>query len=65
MNQMDLMSGILDYEMGILEFEDTVELFEELYETGMLWSLQGAYQREFIRLVEAGHIMVPGGVSRG
>lgn len=65
MNQMDLMSGILDYEMGILELEDTIELFEELYQTGMLWKLQGSYQREFIRLVEAGHIMVPGGVSRG
>lgn len=65
MNQMDLMSGILDYEMGILEFDDTIELFEELYQTGMLWSLQGAYQREFMRLVEDGHIVVPGGVSRG
>ena len=65
MNQMDLMSSILDYEMGILEFDETIELFEELYQTGMLWQLQGAYQREFMRMVEAGHIMVPGGVSRG
>lgn len=65
MNQMDLMSGILDYEMGILEFDDTIELFEELYQTGMLWQLQGAYQRAFMDLVEAGHIVVPGGVSRG
>lgn len=65
MNQMDLMSSILDYEMGILEFEETIELFEELYETGMLWQLQGSYQRAFMDMVQAGHIVVPGGVSRG
>lgn len=64
-NQLDVMSGILDYETGILEYEDAVELFEKLYETGLLWQLQGSYQREFMRMVKSGHIVVPGGVSHG
>ena len=61
MNQMDLMSQILDYEMGILEENDMIELFENLYETGLLWQLQGHYQRTFINLVESGAIPMPDG----
>lgn len=64
-NPMNLMSQILDYEAGILEEDEMVEFFQDLYETGLLWQLQGAYQREFMRMVEAGHIIVPGGVSHG
>ena len=62
---MDLASKVIAHECGELDFDDTIELFEELYETGILWQLQGIYQRTFMDLVEAGHIVVPGGVSRG
>lgn len=62
---MDLTSQVIAYESGDLDFDETIELFEELYETGMLWQLQGSYQRAFMDMVQAGHIVVPGGVSRG
>ena len=60
-NQLNLMSQIIDYEAGILEEDDMIELFENLYETGLLWQLQGHYQRTFINLVESGAISMPDG----
>ena len=54
MNQMDLMSSILDYEMGILEDTEVVELFQELVNTGLAWTLQGSYGRTARDLIEQG-----------
>ena len=56
MNQMDLMSSILDYEMGILEDTEVVELFQELVNTGLAWTLQGSYGRTARDLIEQGVI---------
>ena len=56
MNQMDLMSSILDYEMGILEDTEVVELFQELVNTGLAWKLQGSYGRTARDLIEQGVI---------
>jgi len=56
MNQMDLMSSILDYEMGILEDTEVVELFQELVNTGLAWTLQGSYGRTAKDLIEQGVI---------
>jgi hypothetical protein len=53
---MDLMSQILDYEMGILEWDETVELFQELVNTGLAWTLQGSYGRMARDLIEQGVI---------
>lgn len=58
-NPMNLMSQILDYEAGILEEDEMVEMFQDLYETGLLWQLQGHYQRTFQDLVVSGAIYVP------
>lgn len=58
-NPMNLMSQILDYEAGILEEDEMVEFFQDLYETGLLWQLQGHYQRTFQDLVASGAIYVP------
>lgn len=55
-NQLDVMSGILDYEMGILEEEDTITLFQHLVDTGMAWQLQGHYGRTAQQMIEAGFI---------
>jgi len=55
-NQLDLMSQILDYEMGILEWDETVELFQELVNTGLAWTLQGSYGRMARDLIEQGVI---------
>ena len=59
-NQLNLMSQLIDYEAGILEEDDMVELFENLYETGLLWQLQGHYQRTFQDLVDSGSIVMGG-----
>lgn len=59
MSQLKLMGQIIDYEAGILEEDEMVEMFEELYETGLLWQLQGHYQRTFQDLVDSGAIYVP------
>ena len=56
MNQMNLMSSILDYEMGILEDTEVVELFQELVNTGLAWTLQGSYGRTARDLIEQGVI---------
>jgi hypothetical protein len=56
MNQMFLMSSILDYEMGILEDTEVVELFQELVNTGLAWTLQGSYGRTARDLIEQGVI---------
>ena len=58
-NPMNLMSQIIDYEAGILEEDEMVEMFQDLYETGLLWQLQGHYQRTFMDLVSTGAIYVP------
>jgi hypothetical protein len=55
-NQMNVMSGILDYEMGILEDEDVITLFQHLVDTGMAWQLQGSYGRTAQHMIDAGII---------
>jgi len=49
---------IMDYEMGILEEDEIVDMFQELVDTGMAWTLQGHYGRTAASLIEAG-LVVP------
>ena len=53
---MNVVSKIMDYEMGELDFEETVALFQELVDTGMLAGLQGSYQRTAAALASDGWI---------
>lgn len=48
-------SRIMDYENGEMDLQDTVEMFQELIDSGMAWELQGHYGRTAVQLIAAGH----------
>ena len=56
---MDIISAIIQYEQGELPEEETLELFQELVNNGMAWSLQGHYGRVATHLLESGAISPP------
>ena len=45
---------IVQYENGELNDEETIELFQELINTGLAWQLQGHYGRFATELLEEG-----------
>jgi len=51
---MDLTSKIIAYEQDELNYDETVELFQELIDNGMAWSLQGHYGRMAEQLIMNG-----------
>ena len=52
---MDQVSKIMAFESGELNFDATVELFQELIDSGLAWQLQGSYGRIARNLIEAGY----------
>jgi hypothetical protein len=56
---MDQVDKIIAYEQGDLDQEQTIELFQELVNSGLAWQLQGHYGRMATRLIEAGHVTRP------
>ena len=52
---MDQVSKIMAFESGELDFDATVELFQELIDSGLAWQLQGSYGRIAQNLIEAGY----------
>ena len=52
----DLTGRIIEYEDGGLTEEETTELFQELVDNGMAWTLQGSYGRTAKEMIESGRI---------
>ena len=55
-NQMD---NMIAWENGELNEEDTIELFQKLVNNGLVWKLQGSYDRFAAALLDLGLIEGP------
>jgi hypothetical protein len=53
---MDTVARIIQYEQGELADEEIIKLFSDLLNSGLVYSLQGHYQRLCQRLLDAGLI---------
>jgi len=54
MSNVDVVSFINAYEDGRLDEDAVIEGFQSLIDFGIVWQLQGSYQRMAIGLIEAG-----------
>lgn len=55
----DLFGQIIAYEASALDEDDTIELFQHLVDSGVVWELQGSYARMAMRLIEDGRVIGP------
>jgi hypothetical protein len=55
MNQLDAMIG---WENGELDKDETVALFQDLVNSGLVWQLQGCYGRMAGALIDAGLVFL-------
>ncbi len=51
---MDIINCIMRFENGEMEDKEIVTLFQKLIDTGIIYSLQGTYQRIAENLIKAG-----------
>ena len=56
-DHMTVFDKIIMYEEGSLSEEDTIELFQELVNNGMAWTLQGHYGRTAQDLINRGYVI--------
>ena len=54
----DQLDKMIAFEEGELSFDETVELFQELIDNGLVWQLQGFYGRTAMSLIEGGHCSI-------
>lgn len=48
---------IIAYKSGELDFDEVVNLFQQLVDTGLAWQLQGAYGRMASHLIRQGFVV--------
>lgn len=51
---MNIFNKMIAFELGELSEDDTVEMFQELIDAGIVWQLQGFYGRTAASLIEEG-----------
>ncbi len=56
---MNIVDKMIALESGEMSEEETVEFFQELVDSGIVWQLQGAYGRAAMALIEAGLVTRP------
>ena len=54
-----LITKLMAFEEGELDYEDTILFFQELVNTGVAWHLQGSYGRMAAALLETGEVTHP------
>jgi hypothetical protein len=59
-----LADTLFSYEAGELDEVETVELFQELIDTGLVWSLQGHYGRTAAALLDQRVLTLPDAALR-
>ena len=52
---MDQLSAMIGWEEGALNQQETIQLFQGLIDSGLVWSLQGCYGRTAAALIQAGY----------
>jgi len=56
---MDMVGDIVAYENGEMGEEEVIDFFQRLLDTGMVYHLQGSYQRTATALLDAGKLTYP------
>lgn len=59
-----LIEKVIEWENATIPFDETINLFQELIDTGMAWNLQGMYGRTAERLINAGFCTVKEGKAK-
>ena len=49
------LNDMVAWEQGELDFNETVDLFQRLINSGMVWQLQGMYGRTAVELIKRGY----------
>lgn len=57
---MEIVSTIIQYEEGNLDIDETLKLFSILIKTGMIYHLQGHYQRVAMDFIQNGFLSQEG-----
>ena len=53
-----MLGDIVRYEVGELNHDDKVRLFQQLIDTGNVWKLRRSYVEEAVRLIARGEVNV-------